>query len=98
MSFPTSDCRALTQQVVTTAPNTNAFLWKETFTSKSTLFLFSSFSFFHFIQVGKKTCLKDFVAEKVEGKANIIRGCLTQGSLGTTGPLEGEGSEDLPTI
>ena len=57
-----------------------------------------SFSFFHFIQVGKKTCQKDFVAEKVEGKANIIRGCLTQGSLGTTGPLEGEGSEDLPTI
>ena len=46
MSFPTSDCRALTQQVVTTAPNTNAFLWKETFTSKSTLFLFSFFFFF----------------------------------------------------
>ena len=40
MSFPTSDCRALTQQVVTTAPNTNAFLWKETFTSKSTAFFF----------------------------------------------------------
>ena len=56
--------------------------------------LFLSFIF----QVGKKTCLKDFVAEKVERKANIIRGCLTQGSLGTTGPLEGEGSEDLPTI
>ena len=37
--------------------------------------------------ISKKTCPKFFVAEKVEGKANIIRGCLTQGSLGTTGPL-----------
>ena len=33
--------------------------------------------------------------EKVKVKANIIRGCLTQGSLAMAAPLRGEGSQDL---
>ena len=36
-----------------------------------------------------------FRNKKVKVKANIIRGCLTQGSLAMAAPLRGEGSQDL---
>ena len=103
MSFPTSDCRALTQQVVTTAPNTNAFLWKETFTSKSTLFLFSFFFIFFHLNWRKKSVSEilelsfqrrlvpsSLSQKKQKGKPTLLGDVLHKGVWGRQALSEGK--------
>ena len=82
MSFPTSDCRALTQQVVTTAPNTNAFLWKETFTSKSPSFSLLLFLSFILSRSERKLVKRTLSQKKQKGKQTLLRDVLHKGVWG----------------